>query len=84
MDNNDEIRENEQGSNSSKTGGNVGSGLSEDRGLGSASHPPTDPAATSGETGGIGGPTGTADDIGRAGTGSAMTGQTSILNDAAD
>jgi hypothetical protein len=38
-------------------------------------------AAGSGETGTIGGPHGGADDIGRSGTGSAMTGQTSILSD---
>jgi hypothetical protein len=35
----------------------------------------------SGESGTVGGPHGGADDIGRSGTGSAMTGQTSILND---
>ena len=37
--------------------------------------------AGSGETGTVGGPHGGADDIGRSGTGSAMTGQTSILSD---
>jgi hypothetical protein len=39
------------------------------------------PSAGSGETGTVGGPHGGADDIGRSGTGSAMTGQTSILSD---
>lgn len=64
-------------------GGNEGTQQATDGPLGDMKSPAGSESVTggSGESGTIGGPHGGADDIGRSGTGSAMTGQTSILSD---
>ena len=76
---------NSQGGAETKTdagsfgGGNEGSHRIGQEGETPAGSPSS--TAGSGESGTVGGPHGGADDIGRSGTGSAMTGQTSILSD---
>jgi hypothetical protein len=84
MQNNDQNNSQGKGGEALEDAGSFGGGNEGSNRISNETEAPAgsgSAAAGSGESGTVGGPHGGADDIGRSGTGSAMTGQTSILSD---